>query len=150
MITTRHEIAVDAPAETVWRVHTDIDAWPGWNSGIDRAELSGELRVGAAFRWLTHGMDITSRVSALEPYRYIAWGGPTSGIDGIHRWALETREDGGTLVVTEESWSGAPVDADPEGMLAALDGSLVAWLQDLKAAAEARASRSGTPGSGHH
>ncbi|MFE7774704.1 SRPBCC family protein [Streptomyces sp. NPDC057445] len=136
MITTRHEITIGAPMETVWRLHTDINAWPDWNTGIDTAELSGELEAGASFRWLTHGLDITSTVTALEPGRHIAWGGPASGIDGVHRWTLEPREDGGTLVVTQESWSGAPVDADPEGMLAALDGSLVAWLRDLKRAAE--------------
>ncbi|MFE3325539.1 SRPBCC family protein [Streptomyces sp. NPDC059176] len=143
MITTRHEITIDAPVGAVWRLHTDIDAWPEWNRGVDSAALSGELAVGASFRWLTHGLDITSTVTSLAAGRHIAWGGPASGIDGTHRWTLEPR-DGGTLVVTEESWSGAPVAADPEGMLAALDGSLIAWLQDLKAAAEAH-GRSGAP-----
>ncbi|MGW7369543.1 SRPBCC family protein [Streptomyces sp. NPDC054841] len=140
MIATRHEITIDAPVETVWHLHTDINAWPTWNTGIDTAELSGEPAVGASFRWLTHGLDITSTVMAVEPNRLIVWGGPTAGIDGIHRWTLEPREGGGTLVVTEESWAGPPVDADPEGMLTALDQSLVAWLRDLKRTAEGRAA----------
>ncbi|MET7615958.1 SRPBCC family protein [Streptomyces sp. NPDC005408] len=136
MITTRHEIRIAAPVETVWRLHTDVAAWPGWNTGIDLAALEGELKVGASFRWLTHGLDITSTVTEMEPGRSIAWGGPAAGIDGIHHWTFESCGDGETLVITEESWAGAPVDADPDGMLAALEQSLVAWLDDLKRTAE--------------
>jgi hypothetical protein len=41
-------------------------------------------------------------------------------------------------VHTEESWSGAPVEADVAGAQAALDASLGAWLQNLKNTATAR------------
>ncbi|MER7348813.1 SRPBCC family protein [Streptomyces aurantiacus] len=138
MISTRHEITVAAPVEDVWRLHTDIAAWPLWNSGVERAEISGRLEVGVSFRWLTHGLDITSTVAALEEHRSITWGGPTSGIDGMHRWTFAPTADGGTSVVTEEYWTGAPVDADPEGMLALLAQSLIDWLAELKEAAEGR------------
>jgi len=75
-------------------------------------------------------------------------GRSASGIDGLHSWTLESRADGGTRIVTEESWSGAPVDADPEGMRAALDQSPAAWLRDLKKAAEKAAQplRADAPG----
>ncbi|WP_405598847.1 SRPBCC family protein [Streptomyces sp. NBC_01410] len=136
MITTRHEITIAAPVETVWQLHTDVAAWPTWNSGIDLAALDGELKVGASFRWLTHGLDITSTVTDMEPGRFVAWGGPAAGIDGVHRWTFEPYGDCRTRVVTEESWAGAPVDADPAGMLAALEQSLVAWLDELKRTAE--------------
>ncbi|TQK45132.1 polyketide cyclase/dehydrase/lipid transport protein [Streptomyces sp. SLBN-118] len=137
MINTRHEITIAAPVESVWRLHTDIAAWPSWNSGIDLAALEGELKVGASFRWLTHGLDITSTVTELEPCLSIAWGGPAAGIDGTHRWTFQPCGGGTeTRVVTEESWAGAPVDADPAGMLAALEQSLVAWLEELKRTAE--------------
>ncbi|WP_406269175.1 SRPBCC family protein [Streptomyces sp. NBC_00191] len=136
MITTRHEITIAAPVETVWQLHTDVAAWPTWNSGIDLAALDGELKVGASFRWLTHGLDITSTVTDMVPGRSVAWGGPAAGIDGIHRWTFEPCGDSQTRVVTEESWAGAPVDADPAGMLAALEQSLVAWLDELKRTAE--------------
>ncbi|GHC50439.1 SRPBCC family protein [Streptomyces flavofungini] len=137
MISTRHEITVAAPVEVVWRLHTDIAAWPLWHSGIERAETSGELKVGMSFRWLTHGLDITSTVAAIEEHRSITWGGPTSGIDGMHRWTFAPTAEGGTSVVTEEYWTGAPVDADPEGMRALLAQSLIDWLAELKDAVEA-------------
>jgi hypothetical protein len=47
------------------------------------------------------------------------------------------------LVRTEESWEGEPVEAQVETLQAALDGSLRAWLENLKRAAEG-AARSGT------
>lgn len=42
----------------------------------------------------------------------------------------------GVHVHTEESWAGAPVEADVPALQAALDASLDAWLHNLKAEAE--------------
>ncbi|GAA1547330.1 SRPBCC family protein [Actinomadura kijaniata] len=136
-VVVRHEIVVAAPPETVWNLHTAVDAWPAWNTGIDEAALNGPLREGATFTWLTHGLDITSTVRALEPGHRVLWGGPAHGIEGEHVWTFLPEGDG-TRVVTEESWAGPPVEADPEGTRAALDASLTAWLNDLKTAAETR------------
>ncbi|WP_203227457.1 SRPBCC family protein, partial [Streptomyces aurantiacus] len=41
---TRHEITVAAPVEDVWRLHTDIAAWPLFNSGVERAEILEAMR----------------------------------------------------------------------------------------------------------
>jgi hypothetical protein len=41
-------------------------------------------------------------------------------------------------VTTNESFAGDPVSADVDGMRQQLDASLVAWLEYLKSAAEAR------------
>ncbi|MET9697347.1 SRPBCC family protein [Streptomyces sp. NPDC006529] len=141
MITTRHTVTIDAPVEAVWSLHLAIAAWPEWNQGIDTAVIEGEPRVGATFRWLTHGLDITSTITAVDPGRSIGWSGPAAGIDGIHHWTFDPAPGGGTLVTTEESWAGPPVDADPDALLTGLDASLTAWLADLKATAEARAAR---------
>ena len=63
------------------------------------------------------------------------WGGPSAGITGIHSWTF-TPVPGGVRVDTEESWSGGPIEADVAGMQQALDGSLIAWLEYLAAAAQ--------------
>ena len=63
--------------------------------------------------------------------------GTAGGITGIHEWLFaETSE--GVQVSTTESFSGDPVNADPEAMQNILDSSLVAWLAHMKAKAEAR------------
>ncbi|MEV4559165.1 SRPBCC family protein [Kitasatospora sp. NPDC049285] len=128
-------IEIDAPIERVWNLHTDIDHWADWLADIDSATLDGPLATGASFRWHTHGLDITSTVQELVPGERIVWGGPASGIDGVHVWSFERHGDG-VLVRTEESWAGAPVEAATEPLRAALHDSLTAWLATLKSRAE--------------
>ncbi|MFJ1567495.1 SRPBCC family protein [Streptomyces erythrochromogenes] len=130
---------IDAPLATVWSVHTDVDDWPTWNTGIDQARLDGPMAVGTSFTWLTHGMSITSTVRELVPGRRIVWDGTVQGIVGIHVWTFERTDDDGVVVRTEESWSGAPVeaaDAAADELTTALRTSLQSWLDRLKARAE--------------
>lgn len=138
----RLDATIDAPLETVWRLHTDIDGWTDWHPDVTRADLHAPLGVGAVFEWETHGLTITSTVGEWTPMRCIAWGGPAHGIDGIHVWTFRT-EDDRTVVHTEESWDGEPVRADAAGLHAALEASLVSWLAALKATAEQRHAAAG-------
>ncbi|MFE7803567.1 SRPBCC family protein [Streptomyces sp. NPDC057430] len=85
---------VQAPLETIWRLHTEVDSWPQWNTGIDTAVLHGLLAVGAVFDWTTAGLDISSTVAKLTPKRRIVWGGPAHGITGIHVWEFAETDDG--------------------------------------------------------
>lgn len=126
---------IDAAPETLWHLHTDINEWPRWNPGIDKALLRGDFTEGGVFDWETAGLSISSTVLEVRPQRRTVWGGPAHGIEGVHVWTFEPTADG-TVVTTLESWAGAPVEADPAGMRAALEGSLSAWLDALKEAAE--------------
>ncbi len=36
-----------APAEKIWGVWIDVNAWPSWDSELTRAELNGPFRQGA-------------------------------------------------------------------------------------------------------
>jgi uncharacterized protein YndB with AHSA1/START domain len=137
-VTVDLRIEVAAPPATVWQIHTAIDAWTTWHPDIVAAHLDGELAVGAVFDWTTAGLDISSTIGELIPGRRIAWGGETHGIDGIHVWTFEPSPTG-VVVRTRESWDGAPVLADPDGLRQALHGSLETWLQALKATAETTA-----------
>ncbi|MEU7606236.1 SRPBCC family protein [Streptomyces sp. NPDC041003] len=131
----RLSTVIDAPLERVWALHTDIDAWPSWNAHVDQAQLDGPLLPGHSFSWKTHGLDITSTIRELVPGERLVWGGPANGIEGIHVWTFE-RTGGQVTVRTEESWSGAPVDAAPAELGQALHDSLTAWLASLKNRAE--------------
>ena len=136
-VITRDDIVIKSPLRTVWRLQTDVANWPSWQPGVSfvHVETPGRLRVGSEFRWLVEGLDVTSTVMQIEPERRIVWGGPGSGITAVHVWTF-TPTRNGVHVHTEESWSGAPVEADVPGAQAALDGSLDAWLHNLKNAAE--------------
>ncbi|MFD5426469.1 SRPBCC family protein [Streptomyces sp. NPDC127084] len=128
---------IEAPLAAVWELHTGIAAWPTWNTDIDRAELNGPLAPGSSFNWRTHGMEITSTVHELVPGERIVWGGPSAGITGIHVWTFEQHGDH-VVVRTEESWSGAPVEAAVDELSKALHASLENWLRQLKDQAEHR------------
>ncbi|MFF8861247.1 SRPBCC family protein [Streptomyces sp. NPDC015139] len=134
-VVVRLSTTIDAPLATVWQLHTDIAAWPTWNTDIVRARLDGPLTPGNSFSWHTHGLDITSTVREVVPGERIVWGGPAAGITGVHVWTFE--EDGGRVTVrTEESWSGTPVEAATDRLSKALHDSLENWLALLKARAE--------------
>ncbi|MEU9162010.1 SRPBCC family protein [Streptomyces sp. NPDC048424] len=131
----RLSTVIDAPLERIWALHTDIDAWPSWNAHVDQAELDGPLLPGHSFSWKTHGLDITSTIREIVPGERLVWGGPANGIEGVHVWTFE--QTGSQVTVrTEESWSGAPVEAAPAELGQALHDSLTAWLAALKARAE--------------
>ncbi|GAA3934965.1 SRPBCC family protein [Actinoplanes auranticolor] len=137
-VIARHSIVVHASPETVWQVHTDLQSWPEWQSGVGSMELltPGPLRPGSAFRWHVEGLDITSTVRQVVPRRRLVWGGPANGITGVHVWEFTEDPGGGVLVHTEESWSGEPVEADIAYAQEALDSSLTTWLGNLQQRAE--------------
>ncbi len=93
---------------------------------MNRASLSA---------WSSFGFPVTSTVYEVTDHERVLWGGTASGITGIHEWIFEAPAPG-VHVVTNESFSGDPVDADRENMQQMLDASLVAWLTHLKRAAE--------------
>ncbi|MBT2541442.1 SRPBCC family protein [Streptomyces sp. ISL-44] len=134
-VIVRLSTVIDAPLERVWDLHTDIDTWPSWNADVDQAELDGPLLPGNSFSWKTHGLDITSTIREIVPGERLVWGGPANGIEGVHVWTFE--QTGSRVTVhTEESWSGAPVDAATAELGQALHDSLTAWLAALKSRAE--------------
>lgn len=134
-VIVRDEIHVSAPVAEVWRLHTDINGWPAWRADVTVAHLDGPFEAGALFHWETGGLSIDSTVRAVEPEHRTVWGGPAAGIDGVHVWTF-TPDGDGTRVVTEESWAGPPVDADPEQARTMLAASIRAWLEALVAAAQ--------------
>jgi hypothetical protein len=105
-------IEIDAPAERVWGVLTDLAAYPVWNPFIRR--IAGELTPGARLEVRLEppgGMGITLRptVLAADPARELRWLGHllVRGLfDGAHRLALEPLGPGGSRFVQEERFTG--------------------------------------------
>ena len=60
-----HEIDIEAPLDTVWRLHTHVSAWPTWQTDITAAQLDGALELGVSFDWTSYGFSVTSTVYAL-------------------------------------------------------------------------------------
>ncbi|MCX4489409.1 SRPBCC family protein [Streptomyces anulatus] len=152
-VRARTERMIDAPLSTVWKLQTDVERWPDWQSHVtsmDRLD-HGPFRPGSAFRWTTPippnpatpatSLDITSTVEQLKRGSCIRWTGPATGeglhIDGVHVWTF-TEVGGGVLVRTEETHTGEQVDTNVPYATEILRQGLEAWLGELKTAAEAR------------
>lgn len=136
-VRARHEIDIDAPLSVVWQLHTDVNRWPAWQTEITAAHLDGAFQPGASFEWTSYGFTVVSTIYAVAEDARVLWGGAAGGITGVHEWVF-SQTPAGVHVVTQESFAGAPVEADIAGMQSALDSSLAAWLAHLKAAAEAQ------------
>lgn len=134
-VITRDEIMISAPIQRIWDIQTDVAGWPSWQPDVDGADADGPLTEGSVFRWQTGGLDITSTVEEVNAPIESSGVAPAQGIVAVHVWTLDEQEDG-VLVRTAESWEGDPITAQPEAMQAALDGSLRAWLENLKRTAE--------------
>ena len=134
-VRTRHEIDISAPLSLVWRLHTDVNNWPAWQTEITEAQLDGAFQPGSSFKWTSYGFTVVSTIYASAERARTLWGGPAAGITGVHEWVF-SETPAGVHVTTQESWAGQPVEADITRMRTILDTSLAAWLKNLKAAAE--------------
>jgi uncharacterized protein YndB with AHSA1/START domain len=134
-VIVREEAYVAAPIAEVWRLHTDVNNWTNWREDVSVARLDGPFTAGAVFHWETGGLSIDSTIDAVEPQHRTVWGGPAAGIEGRHVWTF-TPDGDGTRIVTEESWSGPPVDADPDRARTMLAASIRTWLDSLAAATQ--------------
>jgi uncharacterized protein YndB with AHSA1/START domain len=136
-VISHHTISIASQRAKVWALHTDVNAWPSWNTDITTAVLRGPFEVGNSFDWSSHDFPVTSEIFVVEDQHRILWGAPASGIMGIHEWLFD-ETPGGVTITTTESFAGAPVDAAVEEMQASLDGSLSSWLSQIKRQAEAQ------------
>lgn len=134
-VVARHTITIDAPIRRVWELQTDINRWTDWQHDITAANSPSPLAVGESFTWTSFGFTVTSTIYGLDTGTRILWGGEADGIMGIHEWTFHSAPSG-TIVTTQESFSGQPVDQASEELRTQLDYSLTSWLNHLKTTAE--------------
>jgi hypothetical protein len=112
MQTLHASIDIDAPADLVWRVVTDLDRYPEWNPFIVRA--SGEQRVGERLHVTirapgTRAVTFRPRILQLQPGRLLRWKGQlwVPGLfDGRHALVVEELPGGRSRFTTHEDVSG--------------------------------------------
>ena len=106
------EIRINAPADRVWEVLTDFEAYVDWNPFV--RSLEGSLEPGKTLKVTleqpeSKPMVMQPKVVGLEPGRGFKWLGHL-GIpkifDGEHRFELEAREDGTTRFIHAERFGG--------------------------------------------
>lgn len=132
-------IDIDAPPEDVWRVLTDLDAYPEWNPFVVSAEGRVEVDERLVNRLEPPGgrpMTFKPTVTSVEPNRVFEWLGHLGfpGVfDGRHRFDLE-RTDAGTRLVHSEQFHGILV----RPMRRSLDRSTLAGCEQMNRALKDR------------
>jgi len=142
-VVARKEIKIQAEAEEVWKIHTDITGWKHWHPDVSESKLEGELSVGSTFTWKSGGTKITSTIRELDPCRRIVWTGKAGGADTIHVWSIEPNGEG-VVLTTEESLEGLMVGLRKGGLRKKLEVSLEGWLIDLKNEVEMESNGNGS------
>lgn len=106
-----HSVDIDAPADAVWTVVTDLEAYADWNPFMERA--SGSLQVGErleiTMRPGTRTMTFRPTVQEIIARRSIRWLGrlPVPGLfDGAHWLNVEPLDAGRSRFSQREEFSG--------------------------------------------
>lgn len=107
-----HRIEIDVPAERVWEILADTDAYPEWNPYL--LEVVGPVRPGETIsatlsqRTWNEPLTVHAVVETFEPMR-LRWRGRV-GIPGIldtdHSFIVESISDERSLLIQREEFRG--------------------------------------------
>jgi hypothetical protein len=64
-VRAHHETDINAPLDTVWQLHADVNAWPTWQTDITAARIDGAFQPGASFEWTSYGFTVVSTIYAV-------------------------------------------------------------------------------------
>ena len=87
-VRAHHETDINAPLDTVWQLHADVNAWPTWQTDITAAHIDGAFQPGASFEWTSYGFTVVSTIYAVAECARVLWGGTAGGITGVHEWVF--------------------------------------------------------------
>lgn len=131
---------IEAPADKVWSVLQDAQAWPSWDSGID--EVRGTIAAGARITIRSKaapGRAFPVKVTTLEaPRKLVFTGGMPLGLfKGVRTYTLSTNADGATVFTMREEYTGPLLGLIWKSM-PDLGPSFVQFAEGLKKEAESR------------
>lgn len=129
---------IDAPPSRVWALLSDVEAWPAWNTTVERvvgsATLGGKVTVYAK---ASPGRAFPLSVSVFEPPRSMVWTGgmPLGLFVGTRTYTLGERGAHGTRFEMKEEFGGllAPLITRS---IPDLQPAFLEFARCLKAAAE--------------
>jgi uncharacterized membrane protein len=85
-----HSSTIQAPAERVWQVFSDVERWPEWTPTVESVERldEGRIHLGARTRIRQPKLPVaTWEVTELKEGEYFEWVSKAPGIKttGVHR-----------------------------------------------------------------
>ena len=117
-----HSTLIPAPLDVVWRLTTDIAAWPSFMTTVESLQRldSGTLRVGSSARVKNPGRSASVwTVTRIEDKREFTWETRRPGFRMTGRHLLTPVPEGtrNTLVIDLDGWASGLVGALAGGTL---------------------------------
>lgn len=134
-VKAKFKIGINAPVETVWRVLTSVNDWPGWQKAVTKVRLNSNLEEGAHFDWSAGGLKFKSVIHTIKTPSSFGWTGKTLGTSAIHNWTL-LKQRKQTVVTVEESLQGLLPSLLRNYFQKTLENGMKKSLEELKLAAE--------------
>jgi len=132
----RVEINIQAKAETIWDLLTDAKDFPRWNSTV-RA-IDGQIRENERIHIHVPGTNrvFKPKVSAVVANKCMTWSdGPGLLFKGSRRFELRPSNNGSTLFIMEEEFSGL-IFAIVRASMPDFRPIFETWARDLKRESE--------------
>jgi uncharacterized membrane protein len=112
-------VAIDAPAQLVWEVFSDVESWPEWTASVTSLvarDVAG-LAIGKRFAIKQPGMSkLVWKVSEIDPGSSWTWVQRSPGVRvSARHWVIP--QPGGRTLVRQQ--------LDQRGVLGALVGRLM-------------------------
>jgi hypothetical protein len=102
---SKEEIIINSPMENVFKILSDINNWPAWQSSVTKAQINATPEVGVKFKWKAGRLNINSKLHTVNANSEIGWTGRIWWIKAVHNWYL-SNENNETKVIVKESLTG--------------------------------------------
>jgi len=102
-------VSIAAQAEAVWRVLSDVAAWPEWLPTVAKVEPLGERSLRLGSRFVVHQPKLrpaTWTVSELEPPRRFVWVARSPGIEMVAEHTVIQDSAGASGIVLRFAFTG--------------------------------------------
>jgi hypothetical protein len=131
-------VSIEAPADRVWGVLTDVAHWADWNTTVDRVD--GRVALGAkvtVFAKISPGRAFPVKVVRLDPPVRMVWRGgmPFGLFVGERTFTIAPESEIRCRLVTREEFSGLLAPLIMKSM-PDLQPTLDTFVRNLKATAE--------------
>jgi len=145
MIENRNEIEIQATAEEVWDILTDLEKYAEWNPLLYRAEGKAEMgeRVKVSTRTASSEMDFDCAVVTVEPNRELAWKFHVILpflFRGEHVFRIEPVSERSIRFVDRESFEGLLLPLRAKYLETDVKAAMIEMGRALKERAETRGS----------
>jgi uncharacterized membrane protein len=98
---TEDSVTIDAPAQVVWKVFSDVEHWPDWTESVTslHGHDGSDLAVGKQFSIKQPGMaKLVWKVTEIDSGSSWTWVQRSPGVNVSARHWVIPQPDGGTLV----------------------------------------------------